>query len=117
LVTVPPFRLCTVAFYFTVAITFVVQIAAVSEKNGTTVISISHLEVDMEVNPLASYRTVSEMFKKQNLSDGLTYQYCKRRTQETVTAKNLVWTAELVRFSPKASGYHRCAAPLKGTVP
>jgi hypothetical protein len=25
------------------------QIAAVSEKNGTTVISISHLEVEMEV--------------------------------------------------------------------
>jgi hypothetical protein len=105
--------LCTVAFYFTVAITFVVQIAAVSEKNGTTVISISHLEVDMEVNPLSSHH----LFKKKNLSDGLTYQYCKQRTRETVTAKNLVWTAELVRLSPKASGYHRCAAPLKGTVP
>jgi hypothetical protein len=39
-------------FIFGIAITFVVQIAAVSEKNGTTVISISHLEVDMEVNPL-----------------------------------------------------------------
>jgi hypothetical protein len=37
------------------AILFVVQIAAVSEKNGTTVISISHLEVDMEVNPLSSH--------------------------------------------------------------
>ncbi len=96
------------------AIPFVVQIAAVSEKNGTTVISISHLEVDMEVNPLASYYLSG--VQEQNLSDGLTYQYCKQRTHETVTAKNLMWTAELVRFSSKASGYHRCAAPLKWTV-
>jgi hypothetical protein len=53
------------------AIPFVVQIAAVSEKNGTTVISISHLEVDMEVNPLSSYRLLG--VQEQNLSDGLTY--------------------------------------------
>jgi hypothetical protein len=68
---------CSHAFHSSMAILFVVQIAAVSEKNGTTVISISHLEVDMEVNPLSSYRTVSEMFKKQKRSDGLTCQYCK----------------------------------------
>jgi hypothetical protein len=42
------------AFHSSIAIPFLVQIAAVSEKNGTTVISISHLEVDMEVNPLSS---------------------------------------------------------------
>jgi hypothetical protein len=54
-------------FYFSIAIPFVAQIAAVSEKNGTTVISISHLEVDMEVNPLSSYRTVSHVFRSKNL--------------------------------------------------
>jgi hypothetical protein len=63
------------AFYSSIAIPFVVQIAAVSEKNGTTVISISHLEVDMEVNP-PFLATVYQMFSKQKHSDGLIYYYC-----------------------------------------
>jgi hypothetical protein len=56
------------AFHSSIAIPFVVQIAAVSEKNGTTVISISHLEVDMEVNPFLA--TVSQVLRSSVADPG-----------------------------------------------